>query len=383
MAKLFRITTVPISVEKLLGKQLPFMAQYFDLTAISADKSELSRVGKELDIKTYSIEMTRQITPLKDLMSLWNMYRYLKKEKPDIVHTHTPKAGLIGMLASKMARVPHRFHTVAGLPLMEATGLKRKVLDMVEKITYSAATRIYPNSRGLYSFILEQGYTSKNKMKIIGNGSSNGIDTAFFSPEEIKEVDKEKLKNLFHISDRDFVFIFVGRLVADKGINELVRAFSKLDESNIKLLLVGEMESDLDPLLPDVIIEIKNNPNIISTGFQNDVRPYLAISHMLVFPSYREGFPNVVMQAGAMGLPAIVSDINGCNEIIEDGINGIIIPPKNQEKLLSVMRDILQDKNKYCQLKDESRTMITERYEQSKVWAELLAEYQTSLKEKS
>src|SRR5690606_12234206 len=139
--------------------------------------------------------------------------------------SHTPKAGIVGMLGAKLAGVPVRLHTVAGLPLMESSGIKRKVLDYVEKLTYSCATKVYSNSKGLYDFIIENKYTSTEKLKVIGNGSSNGINTDYFSPDQIPEEQKEILKSQLHIKADDFVFVFVGRLVGDKGINELVKAF--------------------------------------------------------------------------------------------------------------------------------------------------------------
>ena len=377
--KLFRITTVPISVEKLLGKQLTFMNQFFEVTAISSDKKELERIGKELGINTFSIEMTRQITPIKDLKSLWEMYRYFRKEKPEIVHTHTPKAGLIGMLAAKLAGVKIRLHTVAGLPLMEEKGIKRKILNLVEKLTYSCAVRVYPNSHGLKNFIIKEKFCKESKLKVIGNGSTNGINTDYFNTENFSEEQKQLLKNELHISEEDFVFIFVGRLVKDKGINELVSAFSQtLQLSNsptLQLLLVGPLETELDPLLPETLEEIENNPHIISVGYQPDVRPYFAVSDALVFPSYREGFPNVVLQAGAMGLSCIVSDINGCNEIIEEGKNGIIIPPKDENAIHKAMEKLRSDKEYYQNLKKNSRTMIKNRYEQSLIWEAILQEY--------
>lgn len=377
--KLFRITTVPISVEKLLGKQLTFMNQFFEVTAISSDKKELEIIGKELGINTFSIEMTRQITPIKDLKSLWEMYRYFRKEKPEIVHTHTPKAGLIGMLAAKLAGVKIRLHTVAGLPLMEEKGIKRKILNLVEKFTYSCAVRVYPNSHGLKNFIIKEKFCKESKLKVIGNGSTNGINTDYFNTENFSEEQKQLLKNELHISEEDFVFIFVGRLVKDKGINELVSAFSQtLQLSNsptLQLLLVGPLETELDPLLPETLEEIENNPHIISVGYQPDVRPYFAVSDALVFPSYREGFPNVVLQAGAMGLSCIVSDINGCNEIIEEGKNGIIIPPKDENAIHKAMEKLRSDKEYYQNLKKNSRTMIKNRYEQSLIWEAILQEY--------
>ena len=383
MKKLIRITTVPISFKVLLKGQLRFMASNgFDVKGVSSEGEELREVHENEGIVMEAINMSRKITPFQDLKSLWEMWNFLRKEKPQIVHTHTPKAGIIGMLAARLAGVPHRLHTVAGLPLMEATGIKRKILNFVEKLTYSSATRVYPNSKGLYDFILQNNFTQSNKLKIIANGSSNGINTIFFNPEQVTETERVTLREKLNIQPDDFVFVFVGRIVSDKGINELIKAFSELQtaENNeltgIKLLLVGGLESDLDPLNPETLAEINQNQDIISAGFQQDVRPFFAISDALAFPSYREGFPNVVMQAGAMGLPSIVSDINGCNEIIVEGENGLIIPSKNVEKLKEKMLTLARDKNLYIKLKENSRRMIENRYEQSVVWKALLEEYE-------
>ena len=383
MKKLIRITTVPVSFKVLLKGQLRFMASNgFDVKGVSSEGEELREVHENEGIAVEAITMSRKITPFQDLKSLWEMWNFLRKEKPQIVHTHTPKAGIIGMLAARLAGVPHRLHTVAGLPLMEATGIKRKILNFVEKLTYSSATRVYPNSKGLYDFILQNNFTQSNKLKIIANGSSNGINTAFFSPAQVSEIEKVALREKLNIQPDDFVFVFVGRIVSDKGINELIKAFSQLqaaennEPAGIKLLLVGGLESDLDPLNPETLAEINQNRDIISVGFQQDVRPFFAISDALAFPSYREGFPNVVMQAGAMGLPSIVSDINGCNEIIVEGENGLIIPSKNVEKLKEKMLTLARDKNLYTKLKENSRRMIESRYEQSVVWNALLEEYE-------
>lgn len=165
----------------------------------------------------------------------------------------------------------------------------------------------------------------------------------------------------------------------DKGINELITAFSKIQQKNLKLLLVGSFEQNLDPLEENTLTEINQNPNIISVGWQNDVRPYFAISDALVFPSYREGFPNVVMQAGAMGLPSIVSDINGCNEIIIDNVNGIIIPAKDENAIQSAMKNLYENKVLYQQLKSNSRTLIISRFPQKLIWNEIKIFYTSAL----
>lgn len=383
--KLVRITTVPLSLKILLKGQHRFMSEHFDVIGVSSPGKELDEVKKDEEIDVIAIDMSRKITPLKDIKSLWSTYRFLRKEKPQIVHTHTPKAGIVGMLAAKMAGVPHRLHTVAGLPLMEVTGVKRQVLDLVEKLTYASATQVYPNSKGLSDYIIEHKYTNKYKLKVIGNGSSNGIDTSFFSPEQVSEDQKTLLKQQLKITDTDFVFVFVGRLVGDKGINELIKAFSDLNkqenQQRSKLLLVGPLEQELDPLYPETLNEIENNPDIVSVGFQKDVRPYFAISDALVFPSYREGFPNVVMQAGAMELPSIVSDINGCNEIIIENENGVIVPVKDSESLREEMEKMISDKGYYQKLKKNARPMIEDRFEQSVIWNAILSEYRKLIKE--
>lgn len=373
--KLIRITTVPISLHKLLKGQLKFMRAYYDVIAVSSYSDLLRMVGDNEGIQIKGVEMTREITLGKDVKALWEMYKFLRKEKPLIVHTHTPKAGIVGMMAAWFARVPVRLHTVAGLPLMESTGIKRQLLNAVEKITYSFATKVYPNSYGLRDFIVSEKLCNAKKLKVIGNGSSNGIDTTYYDPISICNETKLSLKETLNIDEGDFVFIFIGRLVKDKGINELIAAFTELNLSKCKLLLVGPFEKDLDPLLPETEQLIGENQNIIAVGYQDDVRPYLAISDCLVFPSYREGFPNVVMQAGAMGLPSIVTNINGCNEIIIEGENGIIIPPKDRVALLDAMQFFFSNPQVLKKMADNARQLIVDRYEQRKVWEALLEEY--------
>lgn len=374
--RLIRITTIPLSLFSLLKGQLKFMKTYFDVLAVSSDGAYIQNVRDNEGVPVLTVEMTRTISPIKDLKAVWSLYKIFKKEKPLIVHTHTPKAGTTGMLAAKLAGVPYRFHTIAGLPLLEVKGAKRKLLDLVEKATYACATNIYPNSFELKDIILKNKYTSPEKLKVIGNGSSNGIDTNHFDPSLFADEQLTSLRNTLKISNNDFVFVFVGRLVGAKGINEMVEAFKTLaPEYNSKLILVGPFEPELDPLSSQTLKDIEENPNIISCGFIKDVRPYFAISDVLLFPSYREGFPNVVMQAGAMGLPSIVSNINGCNEIVIDGENGIIIPVKDSEALLDAMLKLITNNDLYNKLKSNSRKMIVDRYEQKLVWEAILEEY--------
>ena len=378
MKKLIRITTVPISLEKLLENQARFFKKYYSVTLVSAQKEQLEALAKEQGVAYFPLEMTRKITPLQDLRCLLQLVLFLRKEKPHIVHSHTPKAGIIGMLAAFIARVPVRMHTVAGLPLMEAKGIKKRILYAVERLTYRCATHVYPNSKGLMDFIQKKHLAEKTPLQIIGKGSSNGIDTGHFNVDSISDQELIKCQKKWTIAQDDFVFLFIGRLVGDKGINELVAAFEQLSSKlpKAKLLLVGPQETTLDPLAKSTMNAIDQNPRIISTGYQQAVRPFLKSAQVFVFPSYREGFPNVVLQAGAMGVPCIVSDINGCNEIIEDEINGFLVPPKQIQPLVEKMQFLYKDVVKRTIFIERTQTLIATNFERAQYWKLLLAEYQ-------
>ena len=378
MKKLIRITTVPISLEKLLENQARFFKTHYAVTLVSAQKDELEALAKDQGVAFFPLQITRKITPLQDLRCLLQLVRFLQKEKPHIVHSHTPKAGIIGMLAAFIARVPVRMHTVAGLPLMEAKGIKKRILYAVERLTYRCATHVYPNSKGLMDFIQKKHLAEKTPLQIIGKGSSNGIDTGHFNADSISDQELIKCQKKWTIAQDDFVFLFIGRLVGDKGINELVSAFEQLSNKlpKVKLLLVGPQEPILDPLAKSTIKAIDQNPSIISTGYQQDVRPFLKMAQVFVFPSYREGFPNVVLQAGAMGVPCIVSDINGCNEIIEDEVNGFVVPPKQVQPLTKKMQSLYEDAEKRNTFIQRTQTLIATNFERAQYWKLLLAEYQ-------
>lgn len=385
MKKLIRTSTVALSLDFLIKGQLAFLNQYFEVIAVSGADEHLTVVAEREKVKTASVPMQRNISPLKDLVSLWQLYCLFKKEQPYIVHSITPKAGLLSMIAAKLAGVPIRIHTFTGLIFPSKKGFLQRLLIFMDRLLCACATQVYPEGEGVKRDLIYYKITSK-PLKVIANGNVNGIDTAYFSKEQVAFQEQQTLKKELGIGENDFVFIFVGRLVGDKGINELVQAFKQLVVSSsgvenssiknqIKLLLVGPFESDLDPLQPETLKEIDNNPNVISVGFQKEVRSYFAIADSFVFPSYREGFPNVVLQAGAMGLPSIVTDINGSNEIIVDGENGIIIPAQNTIALQEAMLRMIPKGAFYNQLQQNARKMIVSRYEQKVVWDVLLNEY--------
>ncbi|MBX9888384.1 MAG: glycosyltransferase family 4 protein [Flavobacteriaceae bacterium] len=390
MKKIIRTSTIALSLDFLLKGQLAFLQQQYAVVAVSGEDDHLRTVAKREQVRTVNIPMQRNISPIQDLVSLWQLYVLFIKEKPQIVHSITPKAGLLSMLAAKLAGVPVRMHTFTGLVFPTKKGFLQQLLISMDRLLCSAATNIYPEGLGVKNDLLAYNITNK-PLKILANGNVNGIDTAYFTKEQVSNTEQEALRNELGICKNDFVFIFVGRLVGDKGINELVHAFSQLNISSseventstngeLKLLLVGPLESQLDPLLPETLQTMAKNKNIISVGFQLEVRSYYSIANALVFPSYREGFPNVVLQAGAMGLPSIVTDINGSNEIIVNGKNGLIIPVKDEVAICEAMQKIVEDSNLYTELKRNSREMIVFRYEQQLVWDAIAMEYKIAMK---
>jgi len=376
--KIIRISTVAMSLNLLLKGQLKFLSKHFDVLAVSGYDADLETVKNREGVPIVSITMKRSIAPFQDLISLYRLYKLFKKEQPTIVHSITPKAGLLSMVAAKYANVPVRIHTFTGLVFPAKKGLFQKLLILMDKVLCWHATHIIPEGAGVKQDLLDNKITNK-PLEVIANGNVNGIDTTFFNSNTISEQQQQSLRNELGIDSSDFVFVFIGRLVTDKGINELVRAFLSLAIPNCKLLLVGPFETE-DPLQPETLKAIQQNDSILSVGFQHDVRPYLVISDCLVFPSYREGFPNVVMQAGAMGLPSIVTDINGSNEIIIDGFNGTIVPSKDVTALLRAMIRMKEDETWRSQLQSNARSSIITRYEQKMVWEALLIKYKEFLK---
>lgn len=361
--KIIRTSTVPLSLNifcKGLLSELQTQENY-DIIAISSPGELLDEIARREGVRTYPVAMERRISPLKDLISLWNLIKIFRMERPDMVHSMTPKAGLLSMIAACIVRVPVRVHTFTGLVFPTSTGLKRKILMLTDRLTCACATHIIPEGKGVMDDLSNYNITKK-PMKVLGHGNVRGIDLDYYDPSQPdiqKESSKIRKKGIF-------TFIYVGRLVKDKGINELIKAFSSVNVlyPKTRLLLVGPYEEDFDPLKTDTLAEINKNDAIEAVGMQADVRPWLAASDAFVFPSYREGFPNVIIEAGAMGLPCIVTDINGSREIIENGKNGIIIPSHDTESINSVMKYIINNEELMSLMKKFARPMIASRYEQ-------------------
>ena len=378
MKKLIIITTVPMSLATLVKGQAKYLSSYFDVKLVTSFSEKNQEISKDEGVELKSINMTRQITIIKDLKALIELYKYFKNQKPDIVYTFTPKAGLLGMMASFLSRVPVRIHNIVGMPLMEATGKKFILLKFIERLTYFFSTNLFCNSFGLKKFINEN--LTKKDVKVIAQGSINGVDTEFFKNTKTLD-EKELIRDKFKIDKKDFVITFVGRIVKDKGINELIEAFVDLSKkyNNLKLLLVGDYEEHLNPIKNENKILIDSLDSIITVGFQNDIRDFLSITDLFVLPSYREGLPNSLIEAGSFGIPLLATNINGCNEIIDDGITGILVEKKSAKKLEEAIDKLLEDKELYNSIKLKVRDRIIEKYEQKYFWNELKNEIKKSI----
>jgi glycosyltransferase involved in cell wall biosynthesis len=379
-AKIIRVSTISLSLDVLLRGQLHYLNRFYEVIAVSGYDKHLENVKDREGVKIVDVSFKRNISIFHDVVSLIRLYIFFLKERPVIVHSITPKAGLISMLAAKFAFVPIRLHTFTGLIFPSRAGILRQVLFFCDKIICWAATDVYPEGQGVKNDLIKNNVTSK-PLKVISNGNVNGIDTSYFSQDLFVEKDRILMREKLSINAEDFVFLFVGRFVREKGINELIRAFNEIGVkyNNAKLLIVGSNEFSDDQLDKDVLTLIYSSCNVVKVDFQEDVRPYYLVSDCLVLPSYREGFPNVLLQAGAMGLPSIVTDVNGSNEIIQNGLNGIIVPCKDQSALKTAMIKLYLDKEFILKLSAESRRMITSRYEHSQVLHSLRQEYNCQL----
>ncbi len=362
--KIIRTSTVPGSLDTFCRGLLSELQQEcgYEVVAVSSPGDRLDTLAAREGVRAIAVPMERHISPLKDLKSLWRLVRVFRRERPAMVHSMTPKAGLLSMMAAWICRVPVRLHTFTGLVFPTATGLTQKILVFTDRLTCACATHIVPEGEGVRNDLTSYRITAK-PLKVLGHGNVRGIDLERFDPSLPEVMDSAaKIRK-----EGVFTFIFIGRLVRDKGINELVSAFTELNREipATRLILVGEQESELDPLSPETLENISGCASIEAVGRQNDVRPWLAASDALAFPSYREGFPNVVIEAGAMGLPSIVTEINGSREIVSHGVNGVIIPPRDRDALLAAMRNMIGQREDTAKMAAAARPMVAGRFEQS------------------
>ncbi|OHD96494.1 MAG: hypothetical protein A3E21_00865 [Sulfurimonas sp. RIFCSPHIGHO2_12_FULL_36_9] len=373
MKKLVIVVTVPVVLETWLKGQAKFLSNYYEVEIVTSSSDTIKNIEQFENVSIKVVDFNRKINFFKDLKVLIQLFLYFIKIRPSIVYTLTPKAGLLGMIASFMAMVPNRIHSVVGLPHLEARGKRRKILMFTEKLTYLFCTNLYSNSLNLVNEIKK---LTKKQVKIIGNGSVNGVDIDYFN-NTFTEEEKQQLRLENKILENDFVLTFVGRIVKDKGIDELISVFIQLKKKyiHIKLLLIGDYENELDYISKNSQKIMESEKDIIYIKFQEDIRNFLAISNLFVLPSYREGLPNVLIEAGSYGVPLVATNINGCNEIIRHAENGALVNKKDEVSLYNEIEKFIVDKEYYNRIKKNVRKSIIDRYSQKYFYSELRKEF--------
>ena len=388
MPKLIRITTAPLSLKYLLFNQMRYMNEHgFDVIMVSSEGKEWPDLIANEKCQHRVIPMTRKITPFKDLGSLWKLYLLFKKEKPDIIHSHTPKAGLLAMLAAKMAGIKPRIHTIAGLRFMTATGTTRRILVFMEKLTGKAATHVWPNSHSLLNYIQQNRLVKNSKLEVIGHGSSNGVDLNRFSATALRPEKLEKIKQQISYDPSCRYLLNMGRIVKDKGVAEVLESFKIVYEKDnkLRLIVLGAFEDDLDPISEEARDILKNHPAIIHIDWSDEVEYFMHLSHLLVHASYREGFPNTLLQSGAMNCPIVCSAIEGSVDIVTDKETGLLFEPRNQKDLLEKLEYALAHPGGMKVLATALRQKVVDYFSQSylheclrKKYIELLDKKNTS-----
>lgn len=348
--------------------QFQLLKEAFNITALSSDRQKLTEFGNSHDILIHHIPMRRGISPFCDIYSLFCLCRFLIKEHPFIVHGNTPKASFLSMIAAKIAKVPVRIYMCHGLRYQSCRGMIRSLLVFAERITCRCATDIVCVSNGLKDVLVNEKISEKEPI-VIWNGSVSGIDIDKFNPDKIHK--QSDIRSRFGLSPSDFVVTFVGRLVRDKGVNELVEAFSSVSNKypNIKLLLVGPFEKEGNKLSRETLSAIDRNQSIIAAGIQDNIPEILSATDVFILPSHREGFGLSLMEAGAMGVPSIATNIIGCNEIIENEKTGLLIPPYSAVAIEEAIERLFIDKSLYESIHHRCRDSIISRYEQRHLWS--------------
>lgn len=346
--RLVRMTAGSMALKVSTRGQPKYMREHgFDVTMISSYGWELPGVIALEGCPHIKVNLTRKLSPISDLKSIYKLYKIFKKIKPHIIHTENLKANLAGPIAGYLAGVPVRIQTMAGLVSPMKKGLKGWLIRQAEILSFKFCTDVWPNSNSSMEFMLQTKMVRASKTQVIGRGSTNGIDLERFNAGAINPGRLEEIKKSVSYSPSDEILLFAGRMVKDKGVEELVAVFERLQPlfPNLKLVLLGPQEADLDPLNHRTLESISNNKRIVHINWTDEVEYYLSFAGLFVFPSYREGFPNVIMQAGAMHCPVVCSEIVGNIDIVKDKVNGILHKVQDESALYDALIFALNQKD--------------------------------------
>lgn len=377
--KVARISTVPFFVNSQLSTQLKDISDAGgDVYIITSPANPYEKVIEfNPSLSLIEVVIPRKVELLNDLKSLFKLYKIFRRKNFDIVHSTTPKAGLLVSIAGFLARVPLRIHTFTGQTWVEKSGLSKIVFKYFDKIIIKLNSHCYADSRSQIDFLISERVCQKNEICVLGEGSLAGVNVARFDPKNFTVQQKLELRQVLGISENDVVLIFVGRITKDKGILELIEAFERLhsEGGDVTLLLVGPIDGDLKvdgvPLKSYVV----SNDKVKLIGFTESPEKYLSIADVFCLPSYREGFGTVIIESAAMGLPAVASDIYGLCDAVDDGNTGILVEVKNVDDLFCAIRNIVEDKERRQLMGENARCRAEKCFNSSYVSSLVVNEY--------
>jgi glycosyltransferase involved in cell wall biosynthesis len=378
------VTTVSAALFFLCG-QASFMRRAgFALHAMSSPSSSvggsLAAFGDQERVPVHPVEMARRITPLRDLVALWRMWRVLRRVRPAVVDAHTPKGGLLGMLAAALARAPVRVYHMHGLPFVTATGLRRRLLRLAERVSCRLAHRVLAVSHSIRALAIAEGFCPPGKIAVLLGGTVNGVDAAGrFEPNPAARLGARGERGI----PADAVVVgFVGRLARDKGIVELAEAWARLrDDGRLHLLLVGPLDAD-DALPGHVVAALRADPRVHLEGAVADPTRLFAAMDVVALPTYREGFPQVALEAAAMALPVVATAVPGCVDAVTPE-TGTLIPPRDVPALAAALRRYVADPALRERHGAAARRRVLAEFRQDALWEALAAEYRALLASRS
>lgn len=383
--RLVHVMTTSFSLLQFLRGQVAFVRNRgFEIHAIASPDEGLERFHERDGVPVHPVAMPRDIQPVADLIALIRMVFVLRGLRPDIVQAGTPQGGLIGMLAARAARVPVRIYHIRGLPLMTATGRRRQLLRWTEVIACRCAHRVLCVSHSIREVAIAEGLCPAEKIVVLCGGSGNGVDsTGHFNPDLTPASVREDLRQRLGIPSDAPVIGFVGRLMGIKGTVELEGAWRLLRDQHPDLhLIVAGPEEQHDPVPPEVIANLRADPRVHLTGKVDDPLPIYAAIDVLLFPSKREGLPNVLLEASAMAVPGVASAVPGCIDVIEDGVTGLLVPPDDIVAMASAVERYLRDPVLRRSHGEAARERVMQVFRQEAIWEALVAEYNALLQQK-
>jgi glycosyltransferase involved in cell wall biosynthesis len=378
------ITTVPESLPFFTGQVGYIKARGFDVQALSSPGKDLVRFAATERISVHAVNMARRITPLRDLVAVARLWRRLRQGQPQIVHAHTPKGGLLGMVGACLARVPVRIYHIHGLPLMTATGLKRRLLRRTERMACALAHQVLCVSHSVREVAIAERLCPADKIKVLLRGSVNGVDAVVrFNPMNLPAEARHEVRARYGIAPDALVAGFVGRVVRDKGLTELAQAWQDLRAvfPGLHLLIVGPFEPQ-DPLPADVEALLRCDPRIHLAGECVDMPPLYAAMDVVVLPTYREGFVVVALEAAAMELPVLATCVPGCVDAVEDGVTGTLVPVRDAAALVDALRQYLSSPELRRQHGQAGRQRVLRDFEQRVLWEAIYEEYTRLLRDR-